>query len=139
MYPPSVAQNTDLINLDRHNSSDPPQDTAPVDKMGFTFKGLTSAALVSKDERGNSAVEKDVADVPASVAGHTSEEAQRNVDKKLGAPRSADEVSDDDSSLNKVDTTAEAGVQRAQAMTLVWTKKELIFGYVKYVTLLMFL
>ncbi|KAF1972373.1 siderophore iron transporter mirB [Bimuria novae-zelandiae CBS 107.79] len=98
--------------------------------MGFSFKGLTSAALVSKDERGNSAVEKDIADVPASVAGHTSEESRRNVDEKLGVPRSDNEISDDDSSLNKIDTTAEAGVQRAQAMTLVWTKSEIIFGYV---------
>lgn len=98
--------------------------------MGFTFKGLTSAALVSRDERANTAVEKDVADVPASVAGHTSMEANRNVDEKLGAPRSEDELSDD-SSLNKVDTTAEAGVQRAQAMTLVWTRSELIIAYVK--------
>lgn len=104
--------------------------TEPVVKMGFSFKGLTSAALVSRDERANSAVEKDVADVPASVAGHTSMEAHRNVDEKLGAPRSEDEVSDD-SSLNKVDTTAETGVQKAQAMTLVWTKGELIAAYVK--------
>jgi hypothetical protein len=100
--------------------------------MGFSFKGLTSAALVSKDERGNAAVEKDITDVPASVAGHTSMEAQRNVDEKLGAPGGEDEVSSsDDSSLNKVDTTAEAGVRQAQAMTMVWTKNELIFAYVK--------
>ncbi|KAJ4294185.1 hypothetical protein N0V90_007875 [Kalmusia sp. IMI 367209] len=96
--------------------------------MGFTFKGLTSAALVNKNEAGVSAVEKDIADVPASVRATTSMDAHRGIDEKLGAPRSEDGTDDD--SLNKVDTTAEAGVQKAQAMTLVWTKKELLLAYV---------
>jgi hypothetical protein len=98
--------------------------------MGISFKGLTSAALVSRNGRDASMTEKDVADVPASVAGHASMDAgHRPVDEKLGAPRS--EVETDDDSLNKVDTTVEAGVRKAQAMTLVWTKKEIMFAYVK--------
>lgn len=75
--------------------------------------------------------EKDVADVPASYAGNTTsmDAGLRPVDEKLGAPRSETETDDD--SLNKVDFTAEAGVRKAQAMTLVWTKKEILFAYVK--------
>lgn len=98
--------------------------------MGFNFKGLTSAALASKNGADNNATEKDVADVPTSVAGHTSMDAPRDFDEKMGTPR-ASEGGSDDTSLNKVDTTAEQGVQQAQAMTLVWTKNELIFAYVK--------
>lgn len=102
--------------------------------MGFSFKGLTSAALASKSDRDAAMTEKDVADVPAAVAGHTSMDGgHRPVDEKLGAPRSEDETDDD--SLNKVDTTVEAGVQKAQAMTMVWTKKEMLLAYAKCVVL----
>lgn len=99
--------------------------------MGISFRGLTSAALVSKNGRDATMTEKDVADVPASYYGHTTsmDAGQRPLDEKLGAPRSETETDDD--SLNKVDTTAEAGVRKAQAMTLVWTKKEILLAYVK--------
>jgi hypothetical protein len=36
----------------------------------------------------------------------------------------------DDEELNKVDTTAERGVQAIQAATHVWTKKDLIYAYI---------
>ncbi|KAK5102071.1 hypothetical protein LTS08_004531 [Lithohypha guttulata] len=38
--------------------------------------------------------------------------------------------SSDDDSLNKVDTAAQAGVQKVQAMTQVWSKREIILAYV---------
>ncbi|KAF2449008.1 siderophore iron transporter mirB [Karstenula rhodostoma CBS 690.94] len=96
--------------------------------MGISFRGLTTAALASKDGRDAAMTEKDVADVPASVAHASSVDAgHRPGDEKLGAPRSELEVDDD--SLNKVDTTVEAGVRKAQAMTLVWTKSEILMAY----------
>lgn len=97
-------------------------------KMGFNFRGLTSAALVSKSNANADAAEKDIADVPASVAGHTSIDAPRpGPDEKIGAPHSE---TDSDDELNKVDTHAEPGVQNVQAMTHVWTKKSLILAYI---------
>ncbi|KAL5379548.1 hypothetical protein DPSP01_008425 [Paraphaeosphaeria sporulosa] len=98
--------------------------------MGISFRGLTSAALVSKTDRDANMTEKDVADAPASYAGHSTsmDAGHRPVDEKLGAPRSEEETDDD--SLNKVDATVEAGVRKAQAMTLVWTKKEMLLAYV---------
>jgi hypothetical protein len=96
--------------------------------MGFDFRGLTSGALVSKNNAASTANARDVGDVPASVAGHTSMDYKRP-DEKLGAPRSSDGIDSDDE-LNKVDTHAEYGVQRAQAMTQVWTKRDLILAYI---------
>jgi len=97
--------------------------------MGFSFRGLTSAALANKDSVGANAAERDIAHVPASVAGHTSIETPC-VDDKLGSARTYGTGSDD-ASLNQVDTLAEHGVQKAQAMTLVWSKKGLILAYIK--------
>jgi hypothetical protein len=98
-------------------------------KMGFSFKGLTSAALVSRQENDATGVSKDIADVPASYAGHTSMDVPRP-DDKLGAPRSESDAMDSDDELNRVDASAEHGVQRAQAMTHVWSKKDLILAYI---------
>jgi hypothetical protein len=98
--------------------------------MGFTFKGLTSNALASGSAGHTAADTKDVADVPAAVDGHTSMD-QRRPDEKLGTPRSVHSMSgSDDEELNKIDTTAESGVQAVQAATHVWTKRDLIIAYV---------
>jgi hypothetical protein len=96
--------------------------------MGFDFRGLTSGALVSNNKTANVGNTKDIGDVPVSVAGHTSMD-HNGPDEKLGAPRSIDGMDSDDE-LNKVDTHAEHGVQRAQAMTRVWTKRDLILAYI---------
>jgi hypothetical protein len=97
--------------------------------MGFSFKGLTSNALASAPV-GHASDNKDVADVPAAVQGHTSMDASRP-DEKLGTPRSVNSMSgSDDEELNKIDTTAESGVQAVQAATHVWTKRDLIIAYV---------
>jgi hypothetical protein len=97
--------------------------------MGFSFKGLTSNALVSAPAA-HSPNDKDVADVPAAVQGHTSMEVPRP-DEKLGSPRTGTSMSgSDDEELNKIDTTAESGVQAVQAATHVWTKRDLIMAYV---------
>lgn len=97
--------------------------------MGFTFRGLASAALLSNDKATATGVSKDIADVPASYAGHTSMDVPQP-DEKLGAPRSINDPVDSDDELNKVDTHAEHGVQRAQAMTQVWAKRDLILAYI---------
>jgi hypothetical protein len=99
--------------------------------MGFTFKGLTSNALLSAGRGSDSQENKNVADVPAAVHGHTSMEIP-HPDEKLGTPRYGASMSDPNSSdeeLNRVDTTAESGVQAVQAATHVWTKRDLILAY----------
>ncbi|KAF1945136.1 siderophore iron transporter mirB [Clathrospora elynae] len=96
--------------------------------MGFTFKGLTSSALLAGNTPSTYADNKDIADVPASVQGHTSMDVARP-DEKLGTPRT-DSTYDSDEELNKVDTTAEPGVQAVQAASHVWTKRDLILAYI---------
>ncbi|KAH9876463.1 hypothetical protein J1614_003594 [Plenodomus biglobosus] len=98
--------------------------------MGFTFKGLASSALLSSSKPTTKADHKDVADVPASVHGHTSMDFNRP-NEKLGAPHIAGSTDfDSDEELNRVDTTAEAGVQAVQAASMVWTKRDLILAYI---------
>jgi hypothetical protein len=98
--------------------------------MGFSFKGLTSNALVSTG-RHDQTDHKDVADVPAAVQAHTSMDGGRP-DEKLGTPRgtSMSGSGSDDEELNKIDTSAESGVQAVQAATHVWTKRDLILAYI---------
>ncbi|KAH9879494.1 hypothetical protein IAQ61_001312 [Plenodomus lingam] len=98
--------------------------------MGFSFKGLTSSALLSSSRPTTDADHKDVADVPASVQGHTSIDVDRP-NEKLGAPHTAGSSDfDSDEELNRVDTTAEAGVQAVQAASMLWTKRDLILAYI---------
>ncbi|KAL6710301.1 hypothetical protein ACN47E_009247 [Coniothyrium glycines] len=98
--------------------------------MGFSFKGLTSAALLSTKSPEITTVNHDIANVPSAVHGHTSMDAPRP-DEKLGIPRSDTSISDkSDEELNRVDKTAEDGVQAIQATTMVWTKRDLIIAYV---------
>lgn len=101
--------------------------------MGFTLKGLTSSALVSGNTGNAHDDNKDIADVPASVQGHTSQ-GVAHPDEKLGTPRTSLSNSSDEE-LNKVDNTAEAGVQAVQAASHVWTKRDLIMAYILYVLL----
>lgn len=100
--------------------------------MGFSFKGLTTSALVSGAIPNNKeANDKDIADVPAAVDGHTSMDVSRAPDEKIGAPRTPTSMSNaSDEELNRVDTTAEHGVQAIQAATIVWTKRDLIMAYI---------
>lgn len=100
-------------------------------EMGFSFKGLTTSALVNGAVPNHQANEKDIADVPAAVDNHNSTDVSRRNDEKIGAPRSPSSMSEsDDEELNKVDTHAEQGVQAIQAITFVWTKRDLILAYV---------
>ena len=105
--------------------------------MGFTFKGLTSSALVSGNTASANADNKDIADVPASVQGHTSMDVRRP-DEKLGSPRGESATSDysDDDDVNKIDTAAEHGVLAVQAASSIWKKEHLIMAYVLLVYLL---
>lgn len=96
--------------------------------MGFSFRGLTSNTLVSTGA--NTEVDtKDVADVPASVQGHTSLDVPRP-DEKLGTSRTTGLSEDSDEELNQVDKTAEHGVQAVQAATQVWSKRDKIVAFV---------
>jgi hypothetical protein len=97
--------------------------------MGFTFKGLTSSALVSGNTDSANADNRDIADVPASYHGHTSMDVARP-DEKVGSPRESAMSRESDEELNKVDTTAEIGVQQVQAASLVWKKRDLILAYI---------
>lgn len=99
--------------------------------MGFSFKGLSSSALLSSSARATRA-DQDLAGVPASVHGHTSLEVARP-DEKVGAPHTATFSDDSDEELNKIDTTAEAGVQAVQAASMLWTRRDLIIVYIMYV------
>lgn len=96
--------------------------------MGFSFRGLTSNALVSTGAN-NQVDTKDVADVPASVQGHTSLDVSRP-DEKLGTPRATTVSNDSDEELNQVDKTAEHGVQAVQAATQVWSKRDKIVAFI---------
>jgi hypothetical protein len=121
----------DLINLPHHFEPHLLVPTCTLVEMGFSFKGLTTSALVNGAVPNQHANEKDVADVPAAVDGHTSMDVSRRPDEKIGAPRTGSSMSEsDDEELNKVDTHAEQGVQAIQAVTFVWTKKDLIMAYV---------
>lgn len=84
--------------------------------------------MVSKNSTSNEKNNVDVADIPQSVEGHYSIDGGRP-DEKLGASRSTD-ATDSDEELTKVDTTAQHGVQNAQAMTYVWSRRDLITAYV---------
>lgn len=101
--------------------------------MGFSFRGLTSNALVSAPLAAEQD-HKDVADVPAAVQGHTSLDVSRP-DEKLGTPRTSSLSGSDVEELNKIDTTAESGVQAVQAATHVWTKRDLILAYILEVSI----
>ena len=70
----------------------------------------------------------DVADVPAAVDARSSIDPGHS-DKEIGAPHSLDGNSSDEE-LNKIDTTAEHGVQQVQAMTHAWTRRDLILAYI---------
>jgi hypothetical protein len=104
--------------------------------MGFSWKGLTTAALVSNNSSTAHAGEKDVASVPAAVRAHTSVDLDPNDpnNEKIGAPR-AISPSDSDEELNKVDSTAPKGVQVIQASAHVWTRNELIMAYIMSVSI----
>jgi hypothetical protein len=131
VYEPAARSDfSNLINLSISPSDHHTVSTCrPTLKMGFTFKGLTSNALASAPA-GHTTSDKDVADVPAAVDGHTSMDVS-HPDEKLGTPRSVNSMSgSDDEELNKIDTTAESGVQAVQAATHVWTKRDLIIAYI---------
>lgn len=100
--------------------------------MGFSFKGLTTSALVGGNTSNNQAAnEKDIADVPAAVDGHASMDGSRPNPEKIGAPRTSTSASNaSDEELNRVDTNAEQGVQAIQAVTFVWSKRDLIIAYI---------
>jgi MFS family permease len=96
--------------------------------MGFSFKGLTSGALVARNGENEKGNLTDVADVPAAVDARTSIDPA-HTDKEFGAPHSLSGNSSDEE-LNKIDTTAEHGVQQVQAMTHAWTRRDLILAYI---------
>ena len=97
--------------------------------MGFSFKGLTSSALLSSNIASANADHKDIADVPASVQGHTSMDVS-HPDEKLGSPRESAMSDYSNEDVNKIDTTAEHGVLAVQAASHIWKKQHLIMAYI---------
>ena len=97
--------------------------------MGFTFKGLTSSALVARSDANEKGNLTDIADVPAAVDARMSSDARGLDEKVLGAPHSEDGNYSDEE-LNRIDATAEHGVQQVQAMTHVWNRRDLLFAYI---------
>lgn len=61
--------------------------------------------------------------------GHTNSDGGRP-NEKLGETSNSEASNDSDEELTKVDTTAQRGVQNAQAMTYVWSKRDLILAYI---------
>ena len=51
-------------------------------------------------------------------------------DEKVGSPRESALSRESDEELNKVDTTAEIGVQQVQAASMIWKKRDLILAYI---------
>lgn len=72
---------------------------------------------------------------PATEQQRNDTEAANEKDVKVGDNASRDYSSDDDSSLEKLDTNAEHGVQTIQAMTQVWSKRDILASYVMYALL----
>ena len=97
--------------------------------MGFNFRGLTSGALVANNSAAVDAEKTDISNIPAAVAGHTGHDIETGK-KSDGVPRSIDTAEESDEELRKVDTTAQHGVQSVQAMTHVWSKRDLILAYI---------
>lgn len=99
--------------------------------MRFQIPGLTSAAMATKSAGSN---EKTASE---SVGNRSSNDVENFDEKQTPYNNAASTVdahmafdSSDDDSLNKVDTAAQAGVQKVQAMTQVWSKREIILAYV---------
>lgn len=102
--------------------------------MGISFRGLTSSALVAGSEKNVDGNNKDIATVPASVEHATSVDLPRGqgYDEKIGAPHTVGTDSDTDSreeDFTKIDEKAPEGVMVAQALTHVWSKRDLLIAY----------
>lgn len=95
--------------------------------MRFRIAGLTtSAAAAPITATGNDAA------VPAAEhRGPNDTEIANEKEARIGDAASRDS-SDDDASLEKLDTNAEHGVQAIQAMTQVWSKSHILIAYVMY-------
>lgn len=101
--------------------------------MTFGFKGLTTQALVSSNTTSTNRNNVDIADIPAAVEGHTSHDSD-SFNEKLGATRSRVAESPSDEELNKIDQSAQRGVQNVQAITQVWSRRDLILAFILYVS-----
>ncbi|KAF2798876.1 siderophore iron transporter-like protein [Melanomma pulvis-pyrius CBS 109.77] len=91
--------------------------------MGLNFRGISSHAI-GANHNATFADGKNVADIP----GHTSSEAPHDEEKR-GAV-SVDSPNGSDEDLTKIDTAAPDGVQKVQAMTHIWSKRDLILAYI---------
>ncbi|KAF2702846.1 alpha/beta-hydrolase [Pleomassaria siparia CBS 279.74] len=89
--------------------------------MGFNWPGMTRAML--RSEQNNAAATNADHIEPADP------EKARDDNEKLGEPGSHD-VNSSEEELTKVDTAAPQGTQKVQAMTHVWSKRDLILAYI---------
>lgn len=98
--------------------------------MRFRIPGVTTSSAISPAVASGT----DAATSPGSDQKHSSDaETGNEKDIRVGENQSRDYSSDDDASLEKVDTNAEFGVQTIQAMTHVWSKRDILASYVMYV------
>ena len=89
--------------------------------MRFRVSGLTSSALATK-HAGNSNTE-----ISGSMDNRSSNE-DKSYEKD---PRVHDaEAASDDDSRAAIDRDAQLGTQKVQAMTQVWSKRDLILAYI---------
>jgi hypothetical protein len=92
--------------------------------MGFmNFRGLSTPVFTPTEKDSNI----DVASVPNSLGDH--ETGTNAPPDEKGSPRSSD-AGDSDDELNKIDPTAQPGVQHVQAATHVWTRRDLVIAYI---------
>lgn len=93
--------------------------------MRFRIPGVTTSSAITTGA--------DTGPAASPEQRHSSDaEAVNEKDVKVGDNRSQDYSSDDDSSLEKVDTNAEHGVQTIQAMTKVWSRRDIFASYIMY-------
>ena len=90
--------------------------------MGFRIGDLASSAF-NPTRDGH---------LRASVEGKPSNDVETPTEKDVvaGTGTSVTDRDSDEDSLEKIDTNAEHGVQRVQAMTHVWSKRDLILAYI---------
>lgn len=97
--------------------------------MRFQIPGLTSAAMTAKSAGGH---EKEVNGSDGTRTSNDMEalgEKRASYDDRATAADANVIDTSDDESIEKVDTHAQAGVQKAQAMTQVWSRNEIILAY----------
>lgn len=95
--------------------------------MRFQIPGLSSAAMTAKSAGGH---EKEVNSYNDTRSSNDMEAlGEKGYDDRAATADANVIDTSDDESIEKIDTNAQAGVQKAQAMTQVWSRNEIILAY----------